>query len=60
MSTYRELFDLIEKGVFQAQVRNVHEMVRYVRANSRFKSLDKSEIDRLMHEVTTQYKSEKE
>ena len=58
MSTYRELFDVIEAGVFQAQCRNVHELVRYVRANSRFKSLDKREVERLIHEVSTQYKAE--
>ena len=58
MSTYRELFDVIEKGVFQAQCRNVHEMVRFIRANSRFKSLDKREIDRMIHLAATQYKTE--
>lgn len=58
MSIYRRLLDLIEKAVFINQAKNVDEVIGYVRANSNLRSLDRREIDRLIHVVATQYKQQ--
>jgi len=56
MSTYKQIFELIETAVFQYQSRDVTEVINFIRANSQLKSLDEKEIDRLVHIVCTQYK----
>jgi len=58
MSVYRKIYDLIEKAIFINQAKNVDEVLGYIRANSNLRSLDRREIDRLIHVVATQYKSE--
>lgn len=56
MSTYRELFDLTEKAIFQNQARNSYEVMRFIRHNSSTKNLNKTEIEKIIHKVATQYK----
>ena len=56
MSVYKTLFSLIEKAIFQYQVRNAEQCIRFIRNNSNLKSLDTREIERIMHLVATQYK----
>jgi len=58
MSVYRRIFDLIEKAIFVNQSKNVDEVIGYIRANSNLRSLDRREIDRLIHVVSTQYKQQ--
>lgn len=56
MSTYKQIFELIETAVFQYQSKDVAEVIGFIRTNSQLKSLDDKEIDRLIHIVCTQYK----
>lgn len=60
MSVYRTLTSLIEKAIFQHQVKNAEQCVRFIRNNSKLKSLDTREIERLMHSVATSYKAEQQ
>ena len=56
MSVYKTLFSLIERAIFQYQVRNAEQCIRFIRNNSNLKSLDNKEIERIMHLVCTQYR----
>lgn len=57
MSTsYNELFKLIEEAIFQQQAQNVFDVMRHVRRKTRNNNLDKSEVERIMTKVATQYK----
>ena len=58
MSVYRKIFMLIEEAVFWNQAGNTDEVIRYIRSNSNLKSLDRREVDRLIHKVCTQYRPE--
>tara|TARA_R100001509_G_scaffold99983_2_gene58466 strand:- start:847 stop:1053 length:207 start_codon:yes stop_codon:yes gene_type:complete len=56
MSTFKQIYELIETAIFQYQSRDVTEVINFIRANSNLKSLDEKEIERLMHVVCTPYK----
>jgi len=55
MSVFKRIFKLVEEAIFWRQARNTEQVIRYVRQNSNFRSLDPKEIERIMHQVCTQY-----
>lgn len=56
MSTFKQIYELIETAIFQYQSKDVTEVINFIRANSNLKSLDEKEIERLMNVVCTPYK----
>ena len=56
MSTYKQILELIETAVFHYQSTDVTEVINFIRANSSLRSLDETEIERLIHVVCTPYK----
>lgn len=58
MATYREIFDLVEKAVFDKQCRNGREVATYIQAvRPDMGRMNINEIDKIIHKVATQYKS---
>ena len=56
--TSKKLFDLVEFAIFQKQARDAREVIKIVTSIDRnLGRLNYGEIDRLIHEVSTQYKS---
>lgn len=58
-STYQTLYDLIEKSIFIYQVPNVDGVIKYIKQNSQFRSLNKLEIEKIMWKVCTSYAQNK-
>jgi len=58
-STYQILYDLIEKSIFIYQVPNVDGVIKYIKQNSQFRSLNKVEIEKIMWKVCTSYAQNK-
>ena len=56
MSTYKQIYDLIETAIFQYQSKDVTEIINFIRSNSTLRSLDDKEIERLVNIVCTSYK----
>lgn len=56
MSTYKQIYDLIETAIFQYQSKDVTEIINFIRSNSTLRSLDDKEIERLVNLVCTPYK----
>ena len=56
MSTYKQIYDLIETAIFQYQSKDVTEIINFIRSNSTLRSLDDKEIERLVNLVCTHYK----
>jgi hypothetical protein len=54
-STYQTLYDLIEESIYQYQVKDVDDVIKYIKHNSQFRSLNKSEIEKIMLKVCTSY-----
>ena len=54
-STYQILYDLIEKSIFIYQAPNVESVIKYIKQNSQFKSLNPTEIEKIMWKVCTSY-----
>ena len=54
-STYQTLYDLIEKSIFIYQVPDVESVIKYIKQNSQFKSLNPTEIEKIMWKVCTSY-----
>ena len=51
------LFDAVETAVFHSQCRSVKDVALYLRNVHQVRNVDWSEIDRLIHNVATQYKN---
>lgn len=60
MSTYKQILELIETAIFHYQSKDVSEVINFIRANSSLRSLDETEIERLMHIACTSYKDSPE
>lgn len=58
-STYQTLYDLIEKSIFIYQVKDVDGVIKYIKQNSQFKSLNPTEIEKIMWKVCTSYAQNK-
>ena len=43
-STYQTLYDLIEQSIYINQAPNVEAIIKYIKQNSQFRSLNKTEI----------------
>ena len=56
MSTFKQIYDLIETAIFQYQSKDVTEIINFIRSNSTLRSLDDKEIERLVNLVCTPYK----
>lgn len=54
-STYQILYDLIETSIFIDQANNVETVIKYIKQNSQFKSLNPIEIEKIMWKVCTSY-----
>ena len=52
-STYQILYDLIERSIFIYQVKDVESVIKYIKQNSQFKSLNPIEIEKIMWKVCT-------
>ena len=55
-SVYQTLIEAIETAVFKYQARGVDEVMQYIRDYYSIHSLDRKEINRLIHKVCTSYK----
>jgi len=58
-STYQTLYDLIERAIFIYQVKDVESTIKYIKQNSQFKSLNPTEIEKIMWKVCTSYAQNK-
>lgn len=59
MASYKEIFDLVEKAVFQKQCRNGREVASYIRAvRPDMGRMNINEIDKIIQKVATQYRGE--
>ena len=56
MSTYRKIQETVEKAVFHMQLRTSEEVARYVAKTLSLRNVNVREIERMIHEVATQYK----
>jgi hypothetical protein len=56
MSTYRKIYDAVEKAVFHLQLTTAEEVARFVSRTLMIRNVNPREIDKMIHEVTTQYK----
>jgi|21_taG_2_1085346.scaffolds.fasta_scaffold203218_2 hypothetical protein len=54
-STYQTLYDLIEQSIYINQAPNVEAIIKYIKQNSQFRSLNKTEIEKIMLRVCTPY-----
>lgn len=51
------LLDAIEEAIFHAQCKNTREVLNYIRNVAKIREFqDWKEVDKLIHEVATQYK----
>lgn len=55
-STYRRIFDAVEVAVFHKQARNAEDVAKFVGYELGIRNVNVKEMERLIHEVATQYK----
>lgn len=60
MSTYKKISEAVETAIFHLQIPTAEGIARYVAKNLGLKNVGVREIDKMIHEVATQYKKAKD
>ena len=58
MSVFRKIQEAIEIAVFQQQCKTMDDIVKYVEWWTGIRNVNKREVERITHNICTQYKAQ--